>query len=419
MGMLQEMWEQHLQDKAFLKRLLVKTIFRRLQHLGFTLDEGFLDTIESRISLPEISDFSLEFEDEQVPAALREKHAKTGTPDAGLDLGDMSQELEQVLEQFTADMTESIPEIVQDISPVILSSLRRRAAKMLQGRRKDRRSFESATAKAWRKPLDLLEMLIVICLEAGDEFNREWREGEARDNGYVLEVLSRLHARACQVASEILVLLRTGHADGAHARWRCLHEIAVVGFFVGSGGDEVAERYLLHDVIECHKAALQYAEYSSRMGLDPISPEELSELEAERDELLKRFGTGYGSDYGWAVKILGKKRPTFSDIEKRVELDHLRPYYKLASHNVHANARGVFFKLGLIPTEEILLAGPSNIGLADPGNQCALSLSQITVALLTAQPNLDRLVVCDIVQTVEREVGEAFVEVHERLEENG
>jgi hypothetical protein len=58
------MWEQHLQDEAFLRRMLAKTIFRRLQQLGFALDEGFLNTIKSRISLPEISGFSLEFEDE-------------------------------------------------------------------------------------------------------------------------------------------------------------------------------------------------------------------------------------------------------------------------------------------------------------------------------------------------------------------
>jgi len=419
MGMLQEMWERHLEDESFLRRMLAKIIFRRLEHLGFTLDEGFLATIESKLSVPDLSGFSLEFEDEQVPPGLLKEGAMAGTRDAGLELGNLSQELDQVVAQFTADMTESVPHIVHDISPVILGTLRRRAARMLRGRSKGRKSFESGMAKTWRRSLDLLEMLVVICLEAGEEFNREWRQGEPGDEGHVLEVLTRLHARACQVASEILVLLRAGYADGAHARWRCLHEIAVVGFFVASEGDEVAERYLLHDAVECHNAAVQYAEYSPALGLESLTPEELSEMAAGRDELVKRFGPGYGSDYGWAAKAIGKKRPTFTDIEKRVELDHLRPYYKLASHNVHANARGVFFRLGLMPGEgDVLLAGPSNIGLADPGHQCALSLSQITVALLTAQPNLDRLVVCDIVQTVEREVGDAFMEVHNKMEES-
>ena len=73
--------------------------------------------------------------------------------------------------------------------------------------------------------------------------------------------------------------------------------------------------------------------------------------------------------------------------------------------------------MGLIPGEgDILLSGPSNVGLEDPGQECAMSLAQITVALLTAQPNLDRLVVCDIVQTIEREVGDAFLEVHNDLD---
>lgn len=71
---------------------------------------------------------------------------------------------------------------------------------------------------------------------------------------------------------------------------------------------------------------------------------------------------------------------------------------KLASHNIHANPRGILFKLGLMSCEEdILLAGPSNAGLADRAQGCALSLSQITVALLTIRPNHDKLVICDIV----------------------
>jgi hypothetical protein len=43
-------------------------------------------------------------------------------------------------------------------------------------------------------------------------------------------------------------------------------------------------------------------------------------------------------------------------------LDYLRPYYKLASHNVHAQPKGILFKLGLVQNQDILLAGPSNYG---------------------------------------------------------
>ena len=115
--------------------------------------------------------------------------------------------------------------------------------------------------------------------------------------------------------------------------------------------------------------------------------------------------------------MIGKNRPTFRDIEEKVRLDHLRPFYKMASHNVHANPKGIFFRLCLYPTsQDILLAGPSNTGLADPGHETAISMGLITVTLLNIQPNIDRLVICNILMKLENEIGEEFIAVHRLLE---
>ena len=40
----------------------------------------------------------------------------------------------------------------------------------------------------------------------------------------------------------ILALLRSGFADDAHARWRSLHELAVVSGFISEYGEDVAEK---------------------------------------------------------------------------------------------------------------------------------------------------------------------------------
>ena len=52
------------------------------------------------------------------------------------------------------------------------------------------------------------------------------------------------------------------------------------------------------------------------------------------------------------LRRLSKQDLNFSDIERAVRLDHLRPYYKLASHNVHANPKGMLFRLGLYPESD-------------------------------------------------------------------
>ncbi|HTL01861.1 MAG TPA: hypothetical protein VL243_06525, partial [Vicinamibacterales bacterium] len=72
--------------------------------------------------------------------------------------------------------------------------------------------------------------------------------------------------------------------------------------------------------------------------------------------------------------------------------------------------------LGLLPDQQMLLAGPSDLGLADPGHGTAISLSQITLTLLTMKPNIDRLVICQILSRLEHEVGEAFIAAHQSLE---
>jgi len=148
------------------------------------------------------------------------------------------------------------------------------------------------------------------------------------------------------------------------------------------------------------------------LGLEPLTEEEFARIKATRDALKAQFGDPYGEEYGWAAEALGIKKPNFSDIERSAGLAHLRPYYKLASHNVHANPKGAFFKLGLLPGQQMLLAGPSNLGLADPGHGTAISLSQITSALLTMKPNIDRLVICQIMLQLGDEVGDAFISAH-------
>jgi len=114
----------------------------------------------------------------------------------------------------------------------------------------------------------------------------------------------------------------------------------------------------------------------------------------------------------------GKAKPTFKDIEAAVDIGHFRAHYRLASHNVHANPKGVFFKLGMLAESEMLLAGPSNAGLADPGHGAAISLSRVTSALVGLQqpPTLDNNVALLMMVDLVDEIGEAFGQAHERLE---
>ena len=329
--------------------------------------------------------------------------------------GDITQHSDNGLESSAADM---IPGLVDDIASLILVRIKKDASSGLKRHRRDRKGFEKRLNKRWKYPLDLLDLFIALNMEAGTEFIRKFRNEAVGSGDAVFEALTRLHARGCQVSGEVLALLCAGFADGAHARWRSLHEMAVVASLIQEHGQELAERYLLHETIQQYKLACEYQKYFDRLDLEPPSKENSDQLKVQRDELIAKFGDAFNGDYGWASSAIGSNRPTMSDIEQHVQLDHMRPYYRMASDNVHPNSHGAYFRLGLHSSQqqEVLLAGPSNLGLADPGHSTAISLLQLTTTLLATESVLDCLVTMKILAELTNEVGEAFLKAHQELE---
>ncbi len=65
-----------------------------------------------------------------------------------------------------------------------------------------------------------------------------------------------------------------------------------------------------------------------------------------------------------------------------------------------------------------MLAGPSNVGLADPGHAVAVSLLQITLTLLSRNPEMGDLVTMTFLQGVCDTVGHAFMRAHRKLMED-
>ena len=145
--------------------------------------------------------------------------------------------------------------------------------------------------------------------------------------------------------------------------------------------------------------------------------ENSDQLKVQRDKLIARFGKAFDGDYGWASSVIGINRPTMSAIEQHVQLDHMRPYYRMASDNVHPNSHGAYFRLGLHSSqhEEVLLAGPSNLGLADPGHSTAISLLQLATTLLATEADIDCVVTMRLLAELADEVGEAFPQSTSRI----
>lgn len=400
------------------EKLVLALVSKKLKEHGITLTTAQNNKLRKQLKNLKNDSLTLNFEDDQVFSAgfAPENEFKETVQNIFDELIEDTQEfLDNLLEN---ELPKIIDDISDNIANTLLESLKDNAKKMLADQERLKNSFNKNLKKLWGKALKLLQMLIVMSLEAGEHFNSNHRQSASKKDDFVFEALTRLHAKACQISSEILTLLSSGFADGANARWRALHEISVVSHFIKDHDTEVAEKYLLHQHIEAHKSALQYQEYSSRLNMTPFSFAELENIKQNHDQLIKRFGKSYKNDHGWASDALGIEKPTFRDIEAKVNLDHLRPYYKMASNNIHANSSGIYFRLGLLNNDEFLLAGPSNAGLTDPGSLLGLSLTQTTMALLTHSVTLDTLVIMKTMMILQNEIDEVLFNIDQKFESN-
>ncbi|HEP1007826.1 DUF5677 domain-containing protein [Escherichia coli] len=312
-----------------------------------------------------------------------------------------------------ADIEKEINNLIPKIAIVVKKSLIGSANAMLREHRSLCDEFVERNISRWAEAFDLLETLIVICTESGEEFNRSYRPQAASEEDVVFDLVVRHHARACHIANEILCLLKNGFADAAQARWRALHEVAATAMFIAKHGKECAERFYYHEVVDSYTGMLEHKKYEHRLEAKGPTIEEIAECKVQFDLLIKKYGKKYADNYGWASYIFpNHNKVGFGAIEKDVQLEHMRPYYKWASQNVHTGSKAMRNRLGLCETgDDILLVGQSDSGMADPAHATAISLMQITVTLLFLKPTIDHVVISKIIQDYSDEIGNVFLKI--------
>jgi hypothetical protein len=266
-------------------------------------------------------------------------------------------------------------------------------------------------------------MLLTIAHEIGNEIAKEHSESPDSKKRMQPGTLVRLHARSCQVVAEIVTLLENGYADGAMARWRTLYEIGVVARIIAEGGEDIAKRYVEHRAIEAKSELEEYQQCCVILGYKPISKQNAKRIERRYAEAIRKFGSEFKSQYGWALPYLRRSRPrpgknwtpAFRDLEVAAGRAAMRSHYKLACHNVHAGPHSIFFRLGLLGDNSVLLAGPSNAGFVEPGQNAALTLTQITTLLLAENHDLDTIVWMNVLVELCGDVSRALVRADTKL----
>ena len=86
----------------------------------------------------------------------------------------------------------------------LLQDWKKQSGSVLRRIKKTRRNFVASHNKTWNTAFDLLEALISLCLEMGDEFRQRYISDNKDKEDVTFYVLEGLHARGCQVSLEIL-----------------------------------------------------------------------------------------------------------------------------------------------------------------------------------------------------------------------
>ncbi|NKI68104.1 hypothetical protein GN109_01620 [Collimonas pratensis] len=288
-------------------------------------------------------------------------------------------------------LAENADEMIDKFSALLSQDLDSKQREFVDSIHSDLAGFNKRLFETWYAPLIRLDSLIAMCMEIGSEINTEYRTSGNYPPSSRRNITIKLHTRAIQISNEISCLLKGGYADGAMARWRTLHETTVILAFLSRHDDDLSSRFVDFQAITRLKAATEYNEHHTTLGFEPFDQEKLAQFQKERDHVLVQYGQQFASENGWATDVLKQKRVTFKDIEKFVNLAHLRPQYGFASKNVHSGIDGIGYKLALsMSSQETLLAGPSNEGLIEPIQCTGYSLIIATSELIDTAPHDER-----------------------------
>jgi hypothetical protein len=326
--------------------------------------------------------------------------------------GHGNEEIEQLISKL-------MDAAVNTTTPIWVTGLHKAMPSMLRKHRRRHRKFERKLRKHWGRGLDLFYAVVVAAEEAGGTFLSEVDEDGEELNLTLIETLAGLHARACRTALEVFHLLKAGLAQGALARSRTLHELAVTSAVLADYGSrpeyaDLAERYLQHDVVINYKDMIVFQERADQLGEEKFSDEVVAEITRDRNELRDLYGREYCGDNGWASVLFNDRNPKFHELEDIANLAHLRGHYKWASHEVHADSKGWRLNSEDRDGRLYLSTGYAGVGLADPADLALGSLVNTTISLLfsSGAPEPFTLVAAKVILNLSDAAGAELLKGH-------
>ncbi|HAS6672285.1 hypothetical protein JHT19_08060 [Vibrio parahaemolyticus] len=337
----------------------------------------------------------------------------------GYKFGDIQHRIDKLGEGFDDISNEKLVEISKSFAKPMLKSHLKSSPQNYKVTLQKRREFESVNVEKWEQAFSLFDSFIQLAFEVVSEY-RKYNEAlaeKAEDHQFI--ALIQLHAKAILVAREVQALVSAGFADGALARWRTAHELAVCASVI-SLSKESGLRFLLSEHVKNAKGMRCYEHYHKRLNHAPFNKERWEANLLQESEALAILGKDYArkGDYEWARPLATdngiriNERITLKTLEEIVGLDHYRPYFSWACEKNHAPSKVNYANLGTSFNEQnpLFLVGASSFGHLEPINCTSLSLFFTTIACLVPYPNIDTIAFNHVLADFVKQVSQACIE---------
>jgi hypothetical protein len=249
---LQEYFDQLIQEQFEPHRLGVKILESDLEKIGVHITSEQREDLEEQFKSLDHGSLKFDFSDSQLEEAGFSSEAEL-KPKLQEIVDNLAKSIEAFSGKVDGMMEGLVLSVVDKMAESVSKTLQNRMEDMLEDQYAIQCEFDESLYGIWGEALEFLQALIVISNEAAQGYLQ--RSDKYSENDLTQSLLIRLHAKANQISKEILHLIRHGFADGAQARWRSLHELAVVCSFIAQHGDSVAERYIEHESVEGNRLA--------------------------------------------------------------------------------------------------------------------------------------------------------------------
>lgn len=401
--------ERALSDMASREQVVPLLVARTAKKRGLSLSELEVDLLSNAILTASGDSLSIDLD---TPCGFGETDAEAlaelqaFVPDLVASIGEYGSELAEAV-------SDAVPEMIKALAEAVGQHLSEHSLEHAAELKRAYVERAETVQRLWGETIKELDFLRSLVVEWGYTASEQRQGAYARPT--TAFALNRLFSRAFEIVGEILVLIRSGYADGALARWRSLHEICVIAMFLGKLSDKCAEMYLAHHCIEEFRLLQVDKSSGTAKSSSKHSDRYLRDLKARRDALVAKYGASYANDNGWAAVELGRARVTFKDLETHVGLDILRRGYQRANSTVHGGALATLTRVSLntAPIDDTHI--PPAHGCQTAAAYAASSLSMLVAELCidTQSPDLVAMsmVIVNRASMVRGEIKDAEAEI--------